>query len=60
MHYLIDNDVIILDSLLSTIRKVVSKDVHDSVKELDHKQRGNWIRDLEERGRNVFIIGSIH
>ena len=53
MHYLIDNDVIILDSLLSTIRKVVSEDVHDSVKELDHKQRGNWIRNFGGKGAKM-------
>ena len=39
--YLIDNDVIVFDSLLRTLREVVGKDVHDSVKKFNHKQRGN-------------------
>lgn len=39
IRYLIDNHIVVFDSLLCALREVVSENIHDSMKKLDHKQR---------------------
>ena len=40
--YLVNDDVIVFNSLFCTVTEVVGENVHYAMKKFYHKQRGDW------------------
>ena len=55
--HFIDDDVIVLYPVLGALGEVFGEDVHDSVQELHHKQRGHCSTDRwGEKERHITML----